>query len=289
MFSYQSSGSFLAQPGRFSNGNDDNGEKLCWICYCSDLEDKIPRKWIRPCRCCGSSMWVHQSCLQRWIDEKQANDPDLAVACRVCGYYYVIEYPPVDPLMVMLNVFDHVMDVSTTYVFGGALFGCLYWSAVTYGALTVMQVCGHDVGLAAMERTDPVILLLGLPAIPTSLIALRLVRWQDRVLHFWRSHAYRSPFFQSLLPKDIPPSRLEETREPTSLESIPRILCGALSLPTFSVFFGRLLFSRIQSRIGQTVAGGIFYVGFTGLVSIYHKEMKFLRKCRRRVVEYTPE
>uniref|UniRef100_A0A5K3FIM6 Cytochrome c oxidase assembly protein COX20, mitochondrial n=1 Tax=Mesocestoides corti TaxID=53468 RepID=A0A5K3FIM6_MESCO len=88
---------------------------------------------------------------------------------------------------------------------------------------------------------------------------------------------------------DIPPSRLEETREPTSLESIPRILCGALSLPTFSVFFGRLLFSRIQSRIGQTVAGGIFYVGFTGLVSIYHKEMKFLRKCRRRVVEYTPE
>ncbi|VDM30230.1 unnamed protein product [Hydatigera taeniaeformis] len=201
-----------------------------------------------------------------------------------------------NPLLLILTAVDQAVDVSSTYVFTGAVIGCLYWSAVTYGALTVMQVCGHEAGLTAMERTDPVVLLLGLPAIPTCLIAIHMVDWQSWFLRLWRSRAYKLAVIQYLLPKDICRSRLEEARDPEGGSTIPRILCTSLALPSFAVFFGRLLFSRVQSRIGQAIAvsgcfqgGGLFYLGVTGFLHIYQREMTFLRNCRRHIVEYDGE
>ena len=67
---------------------------MCWICYALEHEDNPPQRWIRPCRCRGSSKWVHQSCLQHWLDESQRLDLNAPVACRMCGYQYVVEYPP---------------------------------------------------------------------------------------------------------------------------------------------------------------------------------------------------
>lgn len=170
------------------------------------------------------------------------------------------------------------------------MIGCLYWSAVTYGALTVMQVCGHEAGLTAMEKTDPVVLLLGLPAIPTCLVAIHMVDWQGWLLRLWRSHAYKLAAIQYLLPKgkigfgktaslihhypvyffipfplvDICRSRLEEARDSESGSTIPRILCTSLALPSFAVFFGRLLFGRVQSRLGQAIAVSACFHCLTG-------------------------
>ncbi|KAL5968260.1 E3 ubiquitin-protein ligase MARCHF5 [Taenia solium] len=232
----------------------NESERMCWICYGLEREDEPPQRWIHPCRCCGSSKWVHQSCLQRWLDERQRLDPLSPLSCRMCGYNYVVEYPPADPLLIILTAVDQAIDVSSTYVFTGAVIGCLYWSAVTYGALTVMQVCGHEAGLTAMEKTDPVVLLLGLPAIPTCLVAIHMVDWQSWLLRLWRSHAYKLTVIQYLLPKDICRSRLEEARDSESGSTIPRILCTSLALPSFAVFFGRLFFGRVQSRLGQAIA-----------------------------------
>ncbi|KAH9282675.1 E3 ubiquitin-protein ligase MARCH5 [Echinococcus granulosus] len=271
------------------SGRGSENERMCWICYGLEREDESSQCWIHPCRCCGSSKWVHQSCLQRWLDERQRLDPLSPLSCRMCGYNYVVEYPPADPLLTILTVVDQAVDVSSTYVFTGAVMGCLYWSAVTYGALTVMQVCGHEAGLTAMEKMDPVVLLLGLPAIPTCLVAIHMVDWQSWLLRLWRSHAYKLAMIQYLLPKDICRSRLEEARDSESGSTIPRILCTSLALPSFAVFFGRILFGRFQSRLGQAIAGGLFYLGFTGLLHIYQREMTFLRNCRRHIVEYDGE
>ncbi len=60
-----------------------------------------------------------------------------------------------------------MLDVASTCLLGGMLVGCLYWSAVTYGAVTVMQVYGHERGLDAMESINPVVLLTGLPPFPS--------------------------------------------------------------------------------------------------------------------------
>ena len=54
--------------------------------------------------------------------------------------------------------------------------GSIYWTAVTYGAVTVMQVVGHKEGLDVMERADPLFLLIGLLTIPVMLILGKMIR-----------------------------------------------------------------------------------------------------------------
>ena len=49
---------------------------------------------MRPCQCCGTTKWVHQVCLQRWIDERQAGNSTTKVSCPQCGTQYVIIFPP---------------------------------------------------------------------------------------------------------------------------------------------------------------------------------------------------
>jgi hypothetical protein len=44
--------------------------KHCWVCFATD-EDDYSACWVSPCRCRGTAKWVHQECLQRWVDEKQ--------------------------------------------------------------------------------------------------------------------------------------------------------------------------------------------------------------------------
>ncbi|VDO12662.1 unnamed protein product [Rodentolepis nana] len=269
------------------------GERMCWICYSIEREDSPEQQWIHPCRCRGSSKWVHLGCLQRWLDEKQRLDSSLPLTCRICGYEYAVEYPPADPLLVALSAVDAALDVSSSYVFVGALLGSLYWTAATFGAITVVQVCGQDAGIAVMERADSMTLLIGLPAIPIGLITVHLFDWQSWLLKIWRNHAYKIPLVQHCLPKGclyhVCLSRLEETGDSNTNLTVTRVLFNALALPTFAVFFGRTLFGHVRSRVLRALAGGLFYTGFTGFLQMYQREMNFLRKCRRRIKEYQEE
>jgi E3 ubiquitin-protein ligase MARCH5 len=45
--------------------------KHCWICCLTDEHEDSSVIWLAPCRCRGIAKWVHQECLQRWIDEQQ--------------------------------------------------------------------------------------------------------------------------------------------------------------------------------------------------------------------------
>ena len=59
--------------------------------------------------------------------------------------------------------------------------GSLYWTGVTFGAVTVMQAVGHDEGLILMERSDPLFLLVALPLVPVVLVMGKMVRWEEPV------------------------------------------------------------------------------------------------------------
>lgn len=59
---------------------------------------------------------------------------------------------------------------------------------------------GHKEGLAVMEQADPLILLIGLPAIPVALIVGKMVRWEDSVLQFIRTHLSNLPLIKYVLP-----------------------------------------------------------------------------------------
>ncbi|VEL28217.1 unnamed protein product, partial [Protopolystoma xenopodis] len=60
-------------------------ERICWLCYVSESEsDPINQTgWCRPCSCRGATGWIHQSCLQRWIDDQQHGDIYAKVNCKV--------------------------------------------------------------------------------------------------------------------------------------------------------------------------------------------------------------
>lgn len=64
----------------------------CWVCFATD-EDDLSAEWVRPCRCRGTTKWVHQTCLQRWVDEKQRGNSTAKVSCPQCGTEYNIKYP----------------------------------------------------------------------------------------------------------------------------------------------------------------------------------------------------
>lgn len=66
--------------------------KCCWVCFAT-VEDDYEAKWVKPCRCRGTTKWVHQTCLQRWVDEKQKGNSSAEVYCPQCGTRYIIVFP----------------------------------------------------------------------------------------------------------------------------------------------------------------------------------------------------
>lgn len=51
-----------------------------------------------------------------------------------------------------------------------------------------------------MEQADPLVLLIGLPAIPIALVVGKMVRWEDTVLNFMRKYLVKVPLVKYVLP-----------------------------------------------------------------------------------------
>lgn len=121
------------------------------------------------------------------------------------------------PLVYTLDLIERILNRFCPFLAGGILVGSVYWTAVTYGAVTIMQVgqalvhcgchaafvcqiLGHKEGLSVMEKADPLFLLIGLPTIPIVLILGRMIRWEEAVLKFWRKHSSKLPLMHHLFP-----------------------------------------------------------------------------------------
>ena len=59
--------------------------------------------------------------------------------------------------------------------------GSLYWSAITYGAISLMQGVGHTRGLKIIERTDPLVAIVSLPLIPVGLVLGKMIRYVKKL------------------------------------------------------------------------------------------------------------
>ncbi|CAH8525017.1 unnamed protein product [Heterobilharzia americana] len=233
--------------------------RTCWICLSSEVDCDPVNLWSRPCRCRGALKWVHQACLQRWISEQQRSRGESnAISCQICNTPYIIVYPNCGFLYSVLQSVDQLTRSLSFVLTGGIIFGSFYWSAVTYGAVTVMQVYGHRQGLQAMRLTDPPLLLLGLPTIPLCLILAKAIQWEARLLILWRNYISRLPFIQLFRRKDLPTWRQASEAEielRSEVSDIPRVICSALALPTISTILGRLLFQRVESSTRRVFLG----------------------------------
>lgn len=299
----------LSQHSELSTAD---GERICWICFATS-EDNPHAHWVQPCQCRGDTKWVHQSCLYRWIDEKQLGDRRQTVICQQCQTEYIMVFPQMNPIARVLEKLDYAVRRICPFLVLGMFLCCIYWIALTYGAFTIIQVVGQDRAMQLME--NKVILLVGLPFIPVGLILFRLVRWKDAVLKAMRSiYIYiprKLPFFHRTNQSEgasrdlgdlgdlddlsdsssssisLPP--IQHNPSITEPYYISRLICGAFFLPTFATTVGNVFFGRLDDALQRTILGGIAYIGIKGLLKMYLDQKLYLRRLGRCILNYTDE
>ncbi|XP_041666106.1 E3 ubiquitin-protein ligase MARCHF5 [Cheilinus undulatus] len=262
---------------------EEQPEKHCWVCFATERDDHSA-EWVSPCRCKGCTKWIHQSCLQRWLDEKQKGNSGGAVSCPQCGTEYLITFPKMGPLVYFLQQVDRALSRASPFAAVSVVVGTVYWSAVTYGAVTVMQVVGHKKGLYIMERADPLFLLMGLPTIPVALVLGKMIRWEDYIVRLWQRYSHRGKLhpgtgqYLPRIPVDGPGSG--------DHLSVSRTLCGALIFPSIASLVGRLLFRRMDSNLQRTILGGIAFVLIKGVLKVYFKQQQYVIQANRQILNY---
>jgi len=283
---YENSGAIEHQR----NGGDEE-ERQCWVCFASEEDDPVAA-WVHPCLCKGTTKWVHQVCIQRWVDEKQKGNNSTGVVCPQCGADYIIQFPASPPFLRLLDALDKLVGRLCPVIAGGVCVGSLYWTCVTYGAVTVMQVAGHSDGLTLMENADPLLLLVSLPLVPLGLVLGKMVKWQEPVLHFLRAHLPRLQITRFVLPAFASNPESEGSSSAASLPpssdpvSVTRTFCGALFFPTIATFLGSTLFEEVESPLKRAAMGGFCFVGAKGVLKIYHKQNQYIRQCKRQILDY---
>ncbi|XP_017064396.1 E3 ubiquitin-protein ligase MARCHF5 [Drosophila eugracilis] len=292
-----------------SSGSPED-DKMCWICLSGD-EDQHRRDWLFPCRCRGTNKWVHESCLNRWIDEKQLMAPDVPVTCNQCRTEYIIVMPPMCRFDALLERLDKCYERLCPSVLMGILAATVYFSAVTYGALTLLELAGYETGMKLLQE-DSTLLMILLPSVPTVLILSRMIHWDDALIRWLRRHNRVSIPADQLDPlgEPLPGAPLDdeyfdqlEREHPPSdsplgsgfgSESLGRVstsFCVALSLPTASVVLGKCLFGGVykENKLMGIIMGGMTFLAIKGLASVYLRQSQYQQRRHRFVRDYAPE
>ncbi|XP_011415678.3 E3 ubiquitin-protein ligase MARCHF5 [Magallana gigas] len=273
----------------YSRLSSEEERKCCWVCFAT-VEDDYEAKWVKPCRCRGTTKWVHQTCLQRWVDEKQKGNSSAEVCCPQCGTRYIIVFPEFGPILKVVDSVDKMIQHACPFGMGLLFCGGVYWTAFTYGFIVVLQVMGTDEGYTFMEEVEnKLLLLISMPLIPVLLVLGRMIQWEDVVLRLWRRHAPR--FLTKLINCDqssLPRLPADTTRMVDPV-SATRIVCGAVVLPSCAVLCGNLLFRSVGSNIQRSMMGGIAFIAFKGAIKIYYKQQQYIRQAQRVIKDYQEE
>ncbi|TDG38913.1 hypothetical protein AWZ03_014665 [Drosophila navojoa] len=266
-------------------------ERTCWICFATEAENRMAT-WLHPCQCSGSTKWVHESCLYRWIDEKQNGNSRTKVTCMQCRVEYIIIFPKVSRVATVLERMQNFIRQCCPFLAASAFLGSVYWTAVTYGGITVIQVFGQQRGMELMEKGDPVFLLIGLPFIPVALILSRLIRWEDAVLRLWHKRrviASSLPLVNRLVNRQSSPGELVPLPVPDEPVQFSRIFCGGILLPSIAKLMGHIIYRNMSPPLYRTLLGGATFIGVKGILTIYLRQKQYLSKTRRHIVDYTEE
>jgi len=188
--------------------------------------------------------------------------------------------------MRVLDVVEKYINKVCPFAAGCLILGSAYWTAVTYGAVTVMQVLGHKEGLGLMEQADPLFLFIGLPAIPLGLFVAKLLRWEEAVLRMWRKHSNKLPIFGSLYQGGDSWTTSSDVAEDRIPVSYTRVLVGAMVFPTISTLVGKLFFGSVKSNSQRSLLGGLSFFLMKGILRMYYMQMTYRRRSKRRIENY---
>ena len=165
----------------------------------------------------------------------------------------------------------------------------LYYVALSYGFLVIGLIGGRQslTRLVANTSMNPLLVLVGVPMIPVSLIMLEALDVEDKSLTLWRERVSpsisRLPVISTVVEYLWPtPHRTPTVSHPSgfinTIDYIARSIVGGLTLPFFGYAIGRVLFKKhnnlqkvvlvsIQYRV--CIVYNIVYLIIMGLTNFY--------------------
>ncbi|XP_066925428.1 E3 ubiquitin-protein ligase MARCHF1-like isoform X1 [Clytia hemisphaerica] len=120
----------------------------CRYCLTNDTINNEPL--ISPCHCCGTSKFVHQSCLEKWLTLRNLDH------CEVCKMHYrtkwvhrplcSLNFPSMKKHDVFLLILTVAFYVTLIFQFLGAVYVSIMASALT-PMVTIVTLIGLSLGL----------------------------------------------------------------------------------------------------------------------------------------------
>ena len=224
---------------------------------CFGNEEEEPGcEWTSPCRCCGATKWVHQVCLQQWIDQKQKGSSSIAVLCPQCKFVYLIEYPGASIILLLYEQVNRAMSFLSPILFSGMIASSIYWVSFTYGITSVSLALGREETVEFFSSPESSIVLVTLPVLPWIVFSIKFIRLETQLLKVWNWWLYplllrmQRLVHGSKLKKYKTQRRRPRKYVPSPvapLAFVSRCLVGTFVLPTLSSILGHLLYGSVKT------------------------------------------
>ena len=231
--------------------NPFDDTRQCWVCFGTDSENPIQSlQWVAPCRCRGSTRWVHQECIQHWVEQKQKGELSTPVHCPQCQTAYIIDFPRMGLLLIIVNRIDNVITKASPIGLATLVGMALYWNSFSYGILTVYTILGRQETSVLFEKLDPIATVVGLPLIPFALIVLNAIPLVEKLIRFYFNtlgpRMKKIALLRYFAPKR--PVTIPSRADINSLPALARTMCGALAFPYIATLVGHFIFKSVKSN-----------------------------------------
>ncbi len=231
--------------------------RQCWVCFGTE-EDEPGIEWTSPCHCKGGTKYVHQMCIQHWVDEKQKLSSTTSVSCPQCQFKYIIKYPSANVILFLFENIERVLTMSSPLVLAGLSATTLYWSSFTYGITSLTLALGREQAGEFFSAPDSALAVVSLPVLPWIILAVKLIRPEAIVVRLW--YRFMVPIISHILKGlpitsqvQLPVNHRFVPGEIHPLHYVSRCIFSTAVLPIISTLFGNLLFYKTSSGIRRTL------------------------------------
>ena len=154
------------------------------MCFAAE-EDEPGLEWTSPCRCRGATKWVHQDCLQPWIDQKQLGSSTIEVSCPQCQYPYHIVYPTSSPLLYLYEYGNRAITFLSPVILASLTAASLYWVSFTFGLTSASLALGKDRSIEFFSKPESSLVVVILPILPWVILGVKVLRPEVVTLRMW--------------------------------------------------------------------------------------------------------
>lgn len=241
---------------------------------------------LSACKC--RKKLAHEACFNKYIDLKQSANVTIQLACQQCNLKYEFSYPYNGLFLQVCDSIDKFINTASSILAFGAILATTYWSLLSYGAVTILQIYGNESGSAILQNTSLVISYSMLPLIPVGLVLCRFIPWIDalkKVFCLKQKRINTEEKDGNGHNDDDDDDEVENSR----LSKNIRLFIGGLALPTVAISLDRVISGAMgfeDSSIIRTTVVGLAFVFCKGISKIFYEQKKQWEKNNKSIQNY---